>query len=73
MNKNFKYNILLPKQKNYTDIILWCDEVFGNRYDGVRNRDGNWMVLWAGRENFGHMRYSFCNEQDFLWFKLRWL
>ena len=50
----------------------WCEQQFGKRYEAVDNKQGRWACFWAGRDHPSHYRFHFTDEQDRMWFVLRW-
>lgn len=46
------------RYQGWTPCIKWCQEQFGNAYDGWRFQ--------------GEGVFEFCKEQDYAWFVLRW-
>lgn len=50
----------------------WCEQQFGQRWEAISHRSGRWAMFWAGRDNFDKYSFCFAEEQDMVWFKLRW-
>lgn len=50
----------------------WCEQQFGTRWEVVGNRSGRWCLFWAGRDAPKKYRFCFADEQDMVWFVLRW-
>jgi hypothetical protein len=50
----------------------WCTEQFGQRWEAIGYRAGRWSMFWAGRDAPKKYRFCFANEQDMVWFVLRW-
>jgi len=62
----------------YTDIEpyltdSWLEKNVGPEWDAFKNRHGVWSVLWAGPRSETKYVYSFAEERDAMWFKLRWI
>jgi hypothetical protein len=77
----FPYMALIDKQL-HRPAGLWCDEQWGARWCPVDNRDGLWCMFWAGHSwdqdeeehpANGKYRVHFKTEEQYIWFKLRWL
>ena len=53
----------------------WCTESFGEQWNAMDNRIGSWTCFWTGtgpERIHGKYVYRFAEEQDAVWFKLRW-
>jgi hypothetical protein len=68
--RRLNYEVFIDK-KIHNQVRLWCIENWGARWSIVDNRDGRWAMYWAG---IGADKYRVCfdNEEDMMWFKLRW-
>jgi hypothetical protein len=64
--------------KVHTDIEpyltdFWLEKNVGPKWDGLKNRHGVWTAFWAGPRSETKYVYSFAEESDAMWFKLRWI
>jgi hypothetical protein len=53
----------------------WCVEMYGERWCAIDNRIGTWTCFYAGTgpaREFGKYVYRFAEENDAMFFTLRW-
>lgn len=65
------HDVLVHKDK-YRAAGQWCEAQFGKRWEAIGYRAGTWCVFWAGRDHFDQYQFCFANEQDMMWFMMRW-
>ena len=68
---HLEYEVLLDSSKQ-SDAGQWCKERFGLRWSPIDNRSGCWAMFWAPGIPSNRYRFCFANEEDMVWFKLRW-
>jgi hypothetical protein len=54
------------------EVIAWCMEKFGERWNVIDNRNGTWACFWGGVNDPVIYDWYFLNEQDALLFTLKW-
>ena len=67
---HLEYEVLIDSNKQ-SDAGQWCEKQFGSRWSPITNRSGQWAMFWGGNLN-GKYRFCFANEEDMIWFMLRW-
>lgn len=65
-----KHEVKIHKDQ-YWDATHWCFDQFGSRWSPVSNSSGAWAVFWCGTDQRNLYRFSFAQEQDMVWFALR--
>lgn len=73
-SSDFVHRVLMSKAKKQWEMNLWCQEQFGPRWEVTGNRSGRWCVFWRGLRDEDSSTYEwlFVNEDDAMWFSLRW-
>jgi hypothetical protein len=59
-------DVKLPQ--DILEVSSWCKRQFGEHFDNDLN--GVWGTSWYPEK--GGTVFSFLNERDYIWFKLRW-
>jgi hypothetical protein len=58
---------------NVSCPAAWCLAHFGPQWDLLDVKNGVWFRVWAGSLQDGpYYEYKFKNEEDAVFFKLRW-
>lgn len=70
--KKLTHTVVISSDKHRA-ARAWCFEKFGSNWDVMDNRQGNWVVFWAGPKRFNEYEFSFFDEKDATWFALRWI
>lgn len=84
--RDLPYHCTLPAMNSQYEVIAWCMDKFGDRWDVIDNRNGTWACFLGGVDDTvftisdtrakgrNPVNYSwyFLNEQDALLFMLRW-
>ena len=68
---HLEYEVLLDSNKHRI-AGEWCIEQFGPRWSPITNRSGQWAMFWAAGIPSNKYRFCFANEEDMMWFMLRW-
>ncbi len=68
---HLEYEVLLDNYK-HTIAGEWCKKQFGSRWNPIDNRSGRWAMFWAPGIPSNRYRFCFANEEDMVWFMLRW-
>lgn len=72
MIADFRYHALIDRDL-HQQAREWCEQCFAQPFSVIDHRAGRWMAMWAGREHYSKYRYSFTKEEDYVWFRLRFL
>ena len=61
------------KKEPIREMVKWCKEMFGERWELGSNTSGEWSYFWAGVRNkdFSYVFY-FDSEQKLMLFVLTW-
>jgi hypothetical protein len=68
---HLEYEVLIDSV-NHRPAGLWCKEHFGSRWNPIDNRSGKWSMFYHAGVVPQKYRFCFANEQDMMWFALRW-
>ena len=73
--RSLEYKVLMPTNplSNSRAAQKWCEETFGKKWCALTNKEGEWTVFWAGRDNPSSYEFYFAEEKHKIWFMMRWL
>lgn len=71
VHRRMEYETVVDAHK-HGEAGKWCMDQFGTRWEAVGNQSGRWSMFWAGRDAPKKYRFCFAEEQDMVWFVLKW-